>query len=72
LKFESPQKANLNSNPILNKRNKEFSSTLDNPDMMDIREKMKINKSMGDSILKNAWFCNKKENNLDIYKTEGV
>ena len=72
MNFESPLKGNIISNPILNRRNKKFSSTLDNPEMMDIREKIKINRSIGDEQLKNVWFSNQKENNLDVYKTEGV
>jgi len=68
LQFQSNHK----ENPILNRRNREFSSTLDNPNMMDIRGKIRVNHSMSDQMLKNIWFNNQKENNLDVHRTEGV
>ncbi len=42
-------------------------------DIRNIKGKIRINNySMGDQIQKNIWFSNKKENNLEAFKQNGV
>jgi hypothetical protein len=42
-------------------------------DIRNIKQKIRFNNySMGDQVLKNIWFSNKKENNLESYKQNGV
>lgn len=59
-------------NTILNRRSQENPNSIIKPHMVEMNSKIKVNHNSDHPIEKNDWFKGGKDNNLDVFKSEGV
>ena len=59
-------------NITLNRKNQENPNSIIKPHMVEMNSKIKISHKSDHPIEKNEWFKGGKENNVDVFRSQGV